>query len=222
MSLLLLAALARAEPELPSYREEVVVAAWTAMDDAITRACRWPEGQRGVGAPLACSELALDRAIDEGRAFERQVTPDARIRYLTGLATRHRGDLRAAERLLGEAVALDPGRAEAWFDLGELRAGRQDWAGAAEAFARVTALVPTGPRAWPGWLQRAQIAALQGDAAAFEHHLREALRHGFTFRMIVGQPAWRGFWADPRIQPTLEQMLSVYASEDVRESLETP
>ncbi|MCB9680291.1 MAG: tetratricopeptide repeat protein [Alphaproteobacteria bacterium] len=210
---------ARAEPELPSYRDEIVVAEWIAVDKAITAACRWAPGSAGMGVPLSCSRDKLDAVLARIDAFQRTVTPDARLTYLAGLARRHQGDRAAAEATFREVVALDPRRAEAWMDLGELLTTDQRWDEAAAAFTRVTELVPEGPRAWPGWFQLAQVDAHRQQPDAFEDHLRQALRFGFTFRMIEGQPAWQAFWADPTLRPALERMLLVYGDAEIRQSL---
>ena len=49
--------------------------------------------------------------------------------------------------------------------------------------------VKIGYSAWPGWFQLAQVDGHLHRADAFEDHLRQALRYGFSFRMIEGQPA---------------------------------
>jgi hypothetical protein len=79
--------------------------------------------------------------------------------------------------------------------------------------------VPEGPRSYPGWLQLAQASAHLGEADDMEHDLHQALRFGFSFRDVEGQPAWRAFYADPRLHDTLERILTVYADEQIRESL---
>jgi tetratricopeptide (TPR) repeat protein len=220
--LLLMAGTSHADDVLPSYREEVVIAAWKQLDGEITDACDWPRGSRGVGAPLECRADALKAVVAHANRFLERVADDARIHFLVGLAYRHAGDLHAAERAQEDAVARNRDRADAWWELGELRELRGDWAGAHAAFTEVVRLVPTGPRALPGWFQLAQTDAHLGDAEAFERDLREALRFGFSFRDVAGQPAWKAFFADPRLHDTLDRMLVVYADEDVRASLASP
>lgn len=213
---------ARAEPPLPSYREELVVAAWEDLDRAITDACVWPRGQEGLGVPLSCEPARLDEVILRASLFLDRVVPDGRIRYLVGLAHRHKGELHQAQLAFRDAVRLSPDRAEAWFDLGELLAGQQDWDGARAAFEEVTRLVPEGTRSWPGWFQLAQVDAAQRRPEALEVHLRSALRHGFSFRLVTQNPAWRRFYADPELRPVLERLVSVYAEPEVRKALEQP
>lgn len=212
-------AVAHAEPDLPSYKEQVVIAVWTDVDAGITASCDWPEGSEGVGVPLHCDADKLHAVIAGAQSFERTVVPDGRIRYLIGLAHRHLGEVDAAEASFREALKLAPDRAEAWFDLGELLAGKLDWAGARDAFVHVTTLVPTGERAWPGWLQLAQADAHGQDAAAFELHLRNALRFGMNIQVIAGNDAWRGFLVDPVIGPTVERMITVYGGPEILASL---
>src|SRR5690606_10918968 len=130
---------------LPSYREEVVVAAWGELDAAITASCSWPRGSpAGVGAPLRCDAERLRAVIARARDFARHVADDARVHFLIGLAHRHLGELAAAERAQQAAVSRNADRADAWWELGELRELRQDWPGAREAFEHVTRLVPEG------------------------------------------------------------------------------
>jgi tetratricopeptide (TPR) repeat protein len=219
LTLWLLTRAAQADLPLPDYRDELIVAAWIELDQRITQACTWPRGSAGVGAPLSCEPAALDRAIAHAEDFLTEVTEDGRIHYLIGLAHRHAGRLAEAERALRRATTLSPERTEAWFDLGELLSQRGAWPEARAAFTRVTTLLPTGPTAWLGWLQLAQVSAHQKDAEAFERDVREALRHGFTFRLIEGQPAWVGFYADPALHDTLDRLIRYYADEAVLNSL---
>ncbi len=214
-----LAPLARAEPTLPSYREEVVVAAWKELDEAITASCRWNKGLEGIGAPLTCDADRLDAVIVQAKAFASHVVNDGRIHYLMGLAQRHRGELQAAERSFRASTELAPTRVEAWFDLGELLSRRRDWEGAREAFTQVVSLLPEGKRAWPGWFQLAQVAGHRGDAEELDRALREALRHGFTFQIVMGNEGWAAFVADPVLRPGLERLIRVYADPEVAGAL---
>jgi cytochrome c-type biogenesis protein CcmH/NrfG len=212
---------AHAEVPLPSYREELVVAAWLEIDALITDACQWPEGTAGIGVPLACSEKRLDKAIQVAQDFVDHVTPDGRIHYLMGLAARHAGRLEQTERSLRTAVELSPDRKEAWLELGEMRMQRKAYDEAREAFERVAELLPEGPGAWVGWFQLAQLDAHQRRPDLFEQHIRRALRHGFSFRTIEGQPAWQAFYADPVMHDVLDRLVSYYADPEVVESLKT-
>jgi tetratricopeptide (TPR) repeat protein len=202
----------------PDWREELIVAAWTDVDRQITGACQW-SGAVGASIPTACDPARLDAAIATAGAFERQVTPDARLRYLTGLAHRHAGRPALAEAALREAAVLDRDRAEVWSDLGELLTARGAWAEADAAFAEVCRLRPSGAGAWIGWLQRAQVAASRQDPVGLETHLREALDRGLALAVVAGQPAWRRFYRDPLLRPVIERMVGMHADPAVLESL---
>lgn len=214
---------ARAEPPLPSYTEEVVVAAWTELDAAITDACT-PAPGAGAEGQLAdlCDGARLLRIVDEAQRFLDRVVPDGRIRYLQGLAHRHRGDLSAAETALRDATLRAPDRPEAWLDLGEILASRRDHDGARAAFEQVVRIVPDGSRAWPGWFQLAQTDAHQRRPEDLERHLREALRTGFSFRLVATSEVWRGFYRDPELRPVLERLVTVYADPETRAQLDAP
>lgn len=214
---MLAASPAWATPPLPDYAEEVTVAAWTEINHRIERACTW--AVQGAPAPTRCDTEALDAAAIRARAYERHVQPDARIRYLQGLALRLKGDARSAERVLTEAAALNDQRREIWFDLGELRMARGDYPGAAEAFERVTALLPDGPGAWIAWFQLAQIAGHRRDPEAMADALRQALRHGLSLRTIQAQPAWRAFFADPALREVITRMVTLYGDPGILDSL---
>lgn len=217
---LLLAWNAAAELPLPSYKEEIVVAAWYDIDRRITRSCTWQKhDQPGVGTPLRCDTDALREAVTRADHVIAHISDDARLHYLKGLAWRYADDSDKAEAAYKAALTRDDSRAEAWLDLGELLASQRRWEEAEDAFTRVTELLPAGPGAWFGWLQRAQVAAHLGKAEAFESHLREALRHGFSFRTITGQPAWKAFYADPQMQASVERLISIYGSTEILESL---
>lgn len=208
--------------ELPSYRDEIVVATWTSADEALTRACRWPRGSEGVGVPIACDAEAVQRVIDKLEAFQTQVGEDARLRYLQGLAWRRLDQRVRAQRAYEAATALDPTRLDAWFDLGELHVIAEEWSAADTAFAHVTDQLAEGPRAWPGWMQRAQVAAHRGDAEAFEDHLLQALRYGFTFSTVASDPTWQGWAADPTLGPVIQRLLHSYADRDTQRAFPEP
>lgn len=194
------ACVAHAELPLPSYRDALVEAAWHEADGLIER------GEVGAGLAVA-------------RRFEAEVTPDARLRYLVGLALRLQGDAVGAEAAWREALALDPNRRDAWNDLGELLliAGRLDEA--REAFAQVTRLLPEGPLSWIGPFREAEVAGLQSRPEDFERHLREALRRGFRFELVVGDPRWSSLAERPPIRAVLERLLVAYAPREVQEEL---
>ncbi|HMV66352.1 MAG TPA: tetratricopeptide repeat protein [Myxococcota bacterium] len=215
--IVLLAALAA--PPLPDYREEAIVGSWTELNRRITASCTWPDG---AAVPAACDPAALDASIAWGRQVIDEVADDGRIHYLIGLAHRYAGRPADAETELREAVKLSPDRAEAWADLGDLLSARGLWGEAAKAFRNVARLRPEGPAAWYAWLQLAQIAANRHDPEGFESALREALRLGFSLRTVAGNPAWRAWWADPAMRPTIERMVGSYAEPAVLDSLRAP
>ena len=210
---------AHAGVPLPDWREEVIVATWERLDAQITEACSWPEGSAGVGRPLGCDEAKLDRAIAWGRQVLRDVANDGRIHYLIGLAERHAGRADKAEQALREATTLSPDRAEAWADLGDLLVARKAWDEADAAIRQVIRLNPEGPAAWYGWLQLAQVAGWRQQPGPFEDAVREAIRLGFSLRTVTGNAAWKGFYADPVMRPTVERVVGTYAEPGVLDSL---
>ncbi len=111
---------------------------WTAAREAL-RAGRW------AAARDALLALAADRP------------DDALVHNELGVALAQERAFRAAVAALERSVALDPGRANAWANLGEARARLGDTAGAADAFCRVLALAPEDAPA------RAGVARLLGD-----------------------------------------------------------
>jgi tetratricopeptide (TPR) repeat protein len=216
----LLAGPAAAEAPLADWREETIVAAWVAFDEAIDASCAWPQGPDGPPGP--CDARRLAQLIVDARAFLAQVADDPRIRYLIGLAQRHAGRADEAIATLREVVAAAPDRAEAWSDLSELLLARGDAAGAAEASRQVIRLHEHGELAWLGWLQLAQAEATRSEPAAFEAALSEAFRLGLPPALLAGQPMWRRFWRDPRVQPALDRLLRLHEADAVLETLRAP
>ncbi len=208
--------LAAAEVPLPSWREELLRAEWAAVNAQIEQSCTEP---RFIGQAVTCREETLRAAIDRAVAFQAQVTEDGGLAYLVGLAWRYLGDTAKAERHYRRATALRPDDQGAWNDLGEmyLAQGRLDEA--AEAFDHVSELVADAPQGWIGPWRLAEVAAHRGDPAAFETHLREALRRGFTFQTIAGLPNWKAFYADPRMRDSLDKLITVYGDEAILDSL---
>lgn len=201
--LLLLVGLALAEVPLPSWRDELAVQRWHEVDALLTA------GQ-------------AEEAIAAVRRFEARVTPDARLAYLEGLAHRQLGDNRAAERAYVRSVDMDPARQDAWYDLGELYLVQGRYDEADVAFGHVEELVDRGDRAWLGPWRRAEVAGWRRDPDAFEAHLREALRRGFTFREIEGRDNWRAFYADPVLRDSIRKLVTVYGDDSTLDSLEAP
>lgn len=214
---------AQAALPLPDYAEEAVVAVWHDLDGRIAASCRWPGGDPHAGnPPVACDVEALDAAVAFGRHALDTLGDEGRLHYLIGLAHRYAGRLDDARRAQRAATEAAPDRAEGWMERGELAGLDGDWATARDAFERVVAIRPDGPAAWVGWFSLAQAEAWLGEAEAMEGHLREALRRGFSFRLVADHPVWRGFFADPTLGPVLERLVTVYASDDVRERLRAP
>lgn len=215
---LLLALTARAEKPLPSYRDQLARERWHEVNTILEQGCAW---QRLLSA-MVCGEGVTDAAVAHADAFQRVVFRDAGLEYLAGLALRYDGDDAGARRRYESALALDPTRVEAWYDLGEiaLKEGRLDRAD--EAFGRVAALESTGERAWIGPWRLAEVAATRHDAVGFERQIKVALERGFSFRSIQGLPNWQAFYADPALRDTLDKLLTVYADRETLDSLRNP
>lgn len=209
---------ALAEKPLPSYREELARERWHEVNALLERGCGW---QRLLSA-VVCAEGVTDAAVARADAFQEVLFRDAGLEYLAGLALRYAGDDAGARARYRSAVALDPERVEAWYDLGEiaLKEGRLDEA--EDAFGRVADLLPGGERAWIGPWRLAEVAATRGDAVAFEREIKRALQRGFSFRSIAGLPNWRAFYADPALRDTLDKLLTVYGDPEIRDSLRAP
>jgi tetratricopeptide (TPR) repeat protein len=219
-SLLLLTAVllpvAHAEVPLPSYREDLALARWHNINSQIESAC-----EPSPSSPaLICSEVMLDKAIEDAHTFQTTLFPDARIEYLIGLSHRYAGRTEKAVAHYKRAVAQDPERQDAWHDLGEtyLSQGRYDEARV--AFEHVSALVSSGSHSWIGPWRLGEIAAHQNDPDTFEEHMREALRRGFSFNQIRGLANWRDFYANPALHDSIEKLVTVYGDPDLLHSLE--
>ena len=206
---------ALAAPPLPSFTDDRVLYTWSQVNSLIESACV-VDARTGQ---QACNPEPLQLAIDKASAWMDQVRPDARLHYLVGLAHRGRGEDAKATAAYEAAIALDPKRQDAWHDLGELRLASGDLRGAKKAFEEVAELVPDGPASWVGPYRLAEVAAFEHQPAAFEVHMKEALRRGFTFRQIAHLPAWKGFYADPKLRDTVEKLILVYGTHDILESL---
>lgn len=204
---------ARAETPLPSYRDALARERWDEVDGVLTDGCATER------FPVVCTEGTIARALALVDAYQRQVTPDAGLEYLAGLANRYGGHEREAVRRYTAAIALDPSRADAWYDLGEIHMTRGDLDEAVTCFGHVSELRADAELGWLGPWRIAEIAALRHDAAGFEDAIKEALRRGFSFRQIAGQENWRAFYADPALTDTLDKLLTVYAEPGVRDSL---
>ena len=182
-----------------------------------------PDYRDGLMSAAAAevARLARERGLAEASAFarkwERQVGADARLAYELGLASRLAGDGAGALRHLDRALALDPELASARYDRGEVLLADGELDRAEADFREVVRLAPDQ---WAGFFRLADVAGRRGDAAGFEANLLEALRHGFTFRDVAGDPRWRGYLADDALGPIVRRLVVVYQGEDVLELLE--
>jgi len=207
-------AVAWADKPLPDLGPELARVEWKRLDHELGRGCQL--------APLVgvvtCKEGVVDSVVSRIDAFSRAVVRDAGLEYLAGLAYRYDGQEGRARRRYQAAVELDPTYDAAWYDLGELHllAGRLDQSEA--AFEKVAELAVNGDKAWVGPWRLAEVAAARGDAEGFETHIKEALAEGFSFRDVAGLPNWKAFYADPRLRDTMDKLLTVYATQEVRES----
>ena len=205
-----------AEVPLPSYRDDLALAAWHAINNQIESACEIRPGS----AALVCSEAMLDEAIAEAEAFQSSLFPDPRLEYLIGLAHKYAGRVDLAIAHYRRAVEQDPERQDAWHDLGESYLARGQFDEAKVAFQKVSDLVSTGKHSWIGPWRLGEIAAHEGEADAFEVHMREALRRGFSFNQIRGLANWKEFYANPVMHDSIEKLVTVYGDPVVLRSLE--
>jgi tetratricopeptide (TPR) repeat protein len=196
----LLVAVAWAEIPPPDYRDALGAAA----ADEVSRLAR----QEGRDAALAFA-----------KKWERQIGPDARLAYELGLASRLAGAEGDARDWLDRAVELDPALVAARYDRGEvlLTAGALD-----EAEADFREVVRLAPDQWAGHFRLADVSGRRRDASGFEAHLLDALRHGFSFRAVVGDPRWHGYLADAELGPIVRRLVVVYQDGAVLEALERP
>ncbi len=193
MLTLVLIALARAEMPVPDYRNALLADVEAEADALI-------------------GEARLDEALGLVRDF-RVVQDDPRLVYEEGLILRLMGEPKGAKRLYEEALEGDPSLAFAWYDLGELHllAGRT--AEAREAFEQASALSEDHVNGWAAPFRLAELAGLESDAVAFDRHLKEAVRRGFRFATVVGDPTWTGFLADEALGEVLRRLMVVYGEE---------
>lgn len=200
---------AQAQVALPAYDEALARGTWIALDARLEQTCAFNPHASGV----ECTNPAvLDEVIARAEAWQRVVQPDAGLAYLAGLAWRYKGDAARAQDAWEQAVALDPGYRAPWYDLGELYLAAGDLDRADHAFTQVGQLTPPGAETWLAPWRLAEVAAFRKDPAAFEGHLREAIRHGFTFDRVGGLPNWKAFLDDPVIGPSVEKLVTVYGN----------
>jgi SAM-dependent methyltransferase len=125
----------------------------------------WVNAQK-VGEPAAATHGPRDPA-DADDASGRTLEYD----LLLYLAIQHaeRGETAEAERVLEEAVGVDPKRPEAYIQWAAHRLDRDDVKGARTLFAACTDAAPTCA---PAWLYRAQMCALLDDFAGANEALK--------------------------------------------------
>ena len=166
-------------------------------------------------ADLRIAEGDLDGAHDLVTRFRERVEDDARLVYELGLIARLRGDAALSERLVRQALEMDPELGFAWYDLGELLLLDGDLREAQLAFERAAALTADHPNGWAGPFRLAELAGLQGDVEAFDRELKVAVSRGFQFKTVVGDPTWTGFLEDPALGEVLERLIVVYGEEHI-------
>jgi len=164
-------------------------------------------------------EQGMEAAEDFARRWRRVIGDDARLSYELGLAWRLAGDDARARAALDRALELDPERVDARYDRGELLLAGGDLDAAERDFREVVRLAP---ERWPGHFRLADLAGRRGQADAFERHLLDALRYGFSFRDVVGDPRWHAALADPELGPVLRRLVEVYQDPAVLRALEAP
>ena len=211
----LLLATAWAELPLPTYAEVLTETAYYEVLSLVETG--WDEPTQSV-----VHTAPLEQAIESATRFEERVMPDSGMEYLIGLSHRYLGDEDAALVHLRRATELDADNAAAWADLAELLLWRSEWDEARAAYQRTADLHPRGPGAFVAPLRLAFIAGVQQDPDAFERALREALRRGFTFRLVVRDPNWQQLFHDPVVGSRMEQLLTVYSDPETLEAFQQP
>ena len=199
MMLFWAAALAELPP--PDYREAVLDAVESQADALI-------------------ADGALDAALELVSSFREQVTEDGRLAYEEGLVLRLMGRQDEARAALELAVELSPELGYGWYDLGEVLLSSGDLEAARAAFQRASDLTEDHPQGWAGPFRLADLAGRDRDAEAFERWLKEALRRGFSFRVVEADPTWAGFLDTPELADVLRTLATVYGNEQVIEAWE--
>ncbi len=141
---------------------------------------RWLETVSAApGEPAAWADLAVlalrrnepDLAIERMERAVRLAPESPAVRYAAGVAAVAIGRWDAAREHLAAAVEADPDRLPALFALAELaeRGGREE--GVAEAGRWLDRILEVEPASLAARLERARVAAKQGDEAALRAHL---------------------------------------------------
>ncbi len=179
-------------------------------------------GQQLVWEAAARLEAMNDQgrhadAVQWGGDFQDQVLGAADIEYEIAYAWNALGERERAKRHFRRAVEKDPDHAAAWYDLGELLLLGGDLDQAEHAFQRAA---ETRPDHWAGSFRLAEIAARRGQPAHFEEQLRLALASGFSFRVVVGDANWVGYYRDPELRDVIRRLVTVYSDERLLEAFE--
>ncbi len=213
---LLLAAGAFAEMPLPDYDQSLARAEWHVLNNRIEANCQYAQ----VRGAVVCRDMAeVDAIIADAEHWMDNVTEDAGIIYLVGLCWRYKGGEDQARAHWERATKSDPDYRAPWYDLGEVYLAANELDRAKVAFEHVQRLSPEGPASWLAPWRLAEVAAAQQRPDDFERHMREALRAGFTFERIQGTPNWKAYLADPVMHDSVQQLITVYGSQAVLDSL---
>ncbi len=196
---------ARGEVPLPSFRDALARSAWFEVNDQI-------EASKRSTTTEEARAMLVD-AIRDATAFQEHVTRSSGLEHLTCEAWRRLGDDAQAEAACRRAIDLEPEYSGPWYDLGEMMLAAQRLEEAERAFTQVERLETSGPQAVLGPYRLAEVAGVRRDPAAFEDHLREALKHGFSFRDVACLPRWQSFYADPVMRDSLDKLLTVYGDD---------
>jgi tetratricopeptide (TPR) repeat protein len=155
--------------------------------------------------------------VEWGEDFQRQVIEAAALEYEIAYAWNALGESERAQRHYRRAVELEPDHAAAWYDLGELLLVEGELDRAEEAFERAAALRTDH---WAGPFRLAEVAARRGQAERFEEQLRRALGAGFSFRVVVGDANWLGYYRDPALRDVIRRLVTVYSDESLLDAFE--
>ena len=156
-------------------------------------------------------------AVQWGDDFQDQVLAAADIEYEIAYAWNALGETERARRHYRRALDHESDHAAAWYDLGELLLFAGELDQAERAFERAA---EARPEHWAGPFRLAEIAARRGQAPRFEEQLKLALAAGFSFRVVVGDANWAGYYRDPELRDVIRRLVTVYSDERLLEAFE--